>query len=326
MMAHAGNTRKAYASHVKAYVGFCIFFDFNPLPASDIALSQFLVFQSQTVNPSSLQTYMSGIRAFHLDHGFTWPHVSTRPVIFRTLQGLKRVCGAPAKPKLAITLEHLLKFREFLNFDDPNDVMWWGAALTAFFCALRKDNVTVEKASSWNSRANLTRGDFAPKYGWARVLEGPLWVRLRHSKTNQQGAKCHLIPLIPIRGSPLCPVSAVVRALGLQANLPANSAPFCQFSGGGESTPLTHGSFVRRFKVLVSSIGLDPNDYSGHSFRIGAATLSFSLTSKHELIKAHGDWASDAYLAYNRMSVQTRCLLPSLLALHAAKVACAFRA
>ena len=151
-------------------------------------------------------------------------------------------------------------------------------------------------------------------------------MRLRHSKTNQYGARCHHIPLMPIAGSPLCPVRAVVRALGLQANLPPNSPPFCSVSAEGAFSPLTHGAFVRRFKGLVTSIGLNPDDYSGHSFRIGAATLSFALTPRHELIKAHGDWASDAYLAYNRMTSQTRCLLPSLLALHAARIARNFRA
>ena len=74
----------------------------------------------------------------------------------------------------------------------------WGAALIAFFCALRRDTVTVEKASSWNRRAKLTRGDFAPKFGWARVFEGPPWVRLlRHSMTNQHAAKSE-VPLHPV--------------------------------------------------------------------------------------------------------------------------------
>ena len=124
------------------------------------------------------------------------------------------------------------------------------------------------------------------------VFEGPLWVRLRHSKTNQHGAECHFIPLIPIRGSPLCLVSAEVQALGLQANLPPDSAPFFSFSGGGESSPLTRGSFVRRFKELVSSIGLDPNVYSGHSFalvllHLGLASLPSMSLLKHLGIGRH---------------------------------------
>ena len=36
--------------------------------------------------------------------------------------------------------------------------------------------------------------------------------------------------------------------------------------------PLTKRAFVRKVKGLVTRAGLDANLYSGHSFRIGAAT------------------------------------------------------
>ena len=81
---------------------------------------------------------------------------------------------------------------------------------------------------------------------------------------------------------------------------------------------MTHSVFVRRFKVLITDIGLNPADYSGHSFRRGAATLGFTLTDRHELIKYLGDWRSDAYLGYNQMSsVESKCLLPELMAQYA---------
>ena len=83
---------------------------------------------------------------------------------------------------------------------------------------------------------------------------------------------------------------------------------------------MSHSVFVRRFKVLIKDIGLNPADYSGHSFRRGAATLGFTLTDRHELIKyfLRGDWRSrDAYLGYNQMSVESKCLLPELMAQYA---------
>ena len=319
------NTLKGYATHVRAYVAFCVRFGYEVLPASDSVLSQFYVFQSQTCTPDSLKTYTSGIRAFHLENGYPWPHVSTRILVHRTMLGIKRVFGAPAKPKLAVSLEHLLDMRIFLNFDDANDVMWWAAALVAFFLSLRKDNVTCEKENSWNARSNLCRGDFAPALGWERVMEGPLWVQIRSSKTNQSGMRVHYVPLIPIPGSPLCPVTAVVRAFSVHPDCGAAQPAFSTWTGGagagraraGRFSPMTHSVFVRRFKVLIKDIGLNPADYSGHSFRRGAATLGFTLTDRHELIKYLGDWRSDAYLGYNQMSVESKCLLPELMAQYA---------
>jgi len=238
------------------------------------------------------------------------------------MRGLKRVFGAGPKKKFAITLEILLAMRGHLDFSKPADVMWWAAALTAFFGCFRKDNVTVDKEISFNSSANLSRGDFAPQTGnWENVFEAPLWVRVRRSKTNQSRAKVHFVPLMPIPGSALCPVAAVVQAFALSPTNNADSAPFYSVNSAGEFQPLSHQIFVRRTKELIFSIGRNPDDYSGHSFRIGAATLSFSLTPRHELIKDLGDWASDAYLGYNRPDPQTKCLLPALMSLQAARVA-----
>ena len=318
--AYSASTQSGYASHIRAYLLFCLYFDFNPLPGSDVALSQFFVFQSQTVAPQSLQIYCAGIRSFHLDNGFPWLHISARPGPNRILRGLKRIYGVGAKPKLAITLEILAKMRNFLDFSDHNDVNWWAAALVCFFACLRKDNCTVEKESSFNSSANLCRGDFGPQLGWSRVLESALWVRIRRSKTNQVRARVHMVPLMPVRGSDLCPVTAVVHAFSFFPDTAPGAAPFTQRERNGAPSPLTHGSFVRKLKSLITYIGMSPDDYSGHSFRIGAATLSFQLTPKHELIKGLGDWASDAYLGYNRATLQTRCLLPTLMAMHASRI------
>ena len=93
--AFAENTNKGYASHIKSWLLFCLYFEFPSLPATDAGLAQYLVFQAQTVSPSSLQIYMCGIRSFHIDNGFTWPHVSSRPLVHRTMRGLKRFWGRP---------------------------------------------------------------------------------------------------------------------------------------------------------------------------------------------------------------------------------------
>ena len=156
-------------------------------------------------------------------------------------------------------------------------------------------------------------------------MEGPLWVQIRSSKTNQSGTRVHYVPLIPIPGSPLCPVTAVVRAFSVHPDCEATQPAFSTWTGGagaggaraGRFSPMTHSVFVRRFKVLIKDIGLNPADYSGHSFRRGAATLGFTLTDRHELIKYLGDWRSDAYLGYNQMSVESKCLLPELMAQYA---------
>ena len=63
---------------------------------------------------------------------------------------------------------------------------------------------------------------------------------------------------------------------------------------------------LSRLKSLIRSIGLNPDKYGGHSFRIGGTMLALSLTSDHSLMKWLVDWASSAYLGYNEIAVEQK--------------------
>ena len=53
-----------------------------------------------------------------------------------------------------------------------------------------------------------------------------------------------------------------------------------------------------RLKALLNAIGLDPEKWSGHSFRRGGASLLFRLGVDPLTIQACGDWSSDTFLRY----------------------------
>ena len=73
--------------------------------------------------------------------------------------------------------------------------------------------------------------------------------------------------------------------------------PFFQQQDG---KPLTKGSFVRQVKEVVTEAGLDAQLYSGHSFRIGAATSAARAGIQDSTIQALGRWSSAAFLVYVR--------------------------
>jgi len=52
----------------------------------------------------------------------------------------------------------------------------------------------------------------------------------------------------------------------------------------------------------VDHIGLDPKDFSTHSFRRGFATLAFQCDIPPEHIQLLGDWKSDANKCYLQLS------------------------
>ena len=142
--------------------------------------------------------------------------------------------------------------------------------------------------------------DFSPNKhmtrGHINVIEEGLLVSMEWSKTNQFRKRLVSIPLCAIPNSSFCPVDAYLK---MCATIPAplSSPAFVVPSPSGLVT-LTHFSYVRKLKSLIKQVGLDPSEFSGHSFRRGGATFAFASQVSPDLIKKHGDWLSDTYQKY----------------------------
>ena len=61
---------------------------------------------------------------------------------------------------------------------------------------------------------------------------------------------------------------------------------------------ITYPALQKKLKSLIVEIGLDPNEYSTHSFRRGGTTTAFKAKVPIVLIKAHGDWKTDRFQKY----------------------------
>ena len=59
---------------------------------------------------------------------------------------------------------------------------------------------------------------------------------------------------------------------------------------------------VKKLREALGSTGMDVSGYSGHSFRIGAATTAAAVGIEDSMIKTLGRWESTAYLLYVRVS------------------------
>ena len=64
--------------------------------------------------------------------------------------------------------------------------------------------------------------------------------------------------------------------------------------------PLLKAMFIKSFKDRISACcpGVNPADFSGHSFRIGCATWLAACGMDLGSIKNLGDWLSDCVLVY----------------------------
>ena len=74
-------------------------------------------------------------------------------------------------------------------------------------------------------------------------------------------------------------------------------------------TPLTYQKYQKFFTHCIRKIGLDPSEYSSHSFRRGGASLAFQLNIPSEIIQFTGDWQSDCYMRYLDIDFDSKCLV-----------------
>ena len=83
---------------------------------------------------------------------------------------------------------------------------------------------------------------------------------------------------------PICPLVAILSYMARRK--PGKGPLFC-FEDG---RPLTRERFVARIRKVLQQIGIDQSKYSGHSFRIGAATTAARSGIQDSLIKTLGRW------------------------------------
>lgn len=130
-------------------------------------------------------------------------------------------------------------------------------------------------------------------------------VRVKCSKTDPFRVGCDIY-LGRTEGS-VCPIRALGSYLALRGSA---EGPLFTFSDG---RPLTRQQLSSSVQSILSAAGYS-GVYSGHSFRIGAATTAAAQGIPDHLIKTLGRWSSDAYQIYIRTPVHSIVRVSSQLA------------
>ena len=95
--------------------------------------------------------------------------------------------------------------------------------------------------------------------------------------------------------SDLCPVAAILAYMAVR---PSSGGAFFVFRDGSY---LTRDRLVAAIRRALQSEGVDTRGYTGHSFRIGAATTAALAGIDDAVIKMLGRWESAAYQRYLRI-------------------------
>ena len=230
------------------------------------------------------------VRSLHVDHGVPDPLVNCLR-LQRLLTGIKRVQG-PASPRgLPITVDHLKVIQSSLDLSTRDHVMLWAACCLAFFGFLRAGEFTV--TSAFDPNTHMTVSDLQADY---LVNPSCFKVRIKCSKTDPFRVGCDIY--LGSGSGSLCPITALSSYLSLHGSAPG---PLFMFSDG---SPLTRQQLSSSLQSILHGAGYS-GSYSGHSFRIWAATTAAARGVPDHLLKTLGRWSSEAYQIYIRTPVSS---------------------
>lgn len=243
---------------------------------------------------STIKLYLSGIRFFYLKmKGFNpLENMSGQPspCLQTILNGVKKKQASThvKRTRLPITSSILCKICHLLHsglFDMFTSSLLEAACTAAFFGFLRCGEFTV--LSEINVNDCLLTQD-------VMCFENSVVLNLKQSKTDpfRKGVQIQLFKT----NTNVCPVSAIHKYLDLKAR--AFSRVPNPFFVTKEGSVLTRSYFVDKLKFLLCKLGYNPENYNGHSFRIGAATTAQEARIEDHVIKTLGRWSSNCYTTY----------------------------
>jgi len=181
--------------------------------------------------------------------------------------------------------------------------MLWMAFMTCFFGFLRSGEICLETNDLFDPARDLTfSGCWSRQPRRSQAPETP-------SKTFKDRPYSEGSDIFISRTyNELCPLSALLAWL-TQRESDARS-PLLYFQSG---VPLTRSTVVIHFKEALTTAGIDPMRFTGHSFWIGPATTAAKKGLSDSAIKRLGWWKSSAYQRYIKPSPSTLGTLASAL-------------
>ncbi len=289
----ADTTRATYNSGTQAFLYFTSHYQrlhpgCSPIPASEETLMLFATYLTCRLKPASIKVYLYAVRNFHVENGLPNP-LENCLQLQRLMRGIKRTYSSGPNHRLPITPTILRSFSCHLNFTYHDHLMIWAAMLLAFFGFLRSSELV-----------GLRMGDII----WQHEAFG---LAIRASKTDPF-RKGITISIAATQDTTLCPVQALQQYLACQSLGPG---PLFRFADG---SPLTKRSLNMLVKTLSQRVGITPDRYSTHSFRIGAATTAATAGLPDWKIRMLGRWLSDSYQIYIRTPPDQLQAVPALLA------------
>jgi hypothetical protein len=301
------STEDGRATARKTFLAWCGYYQRVPVPANEATMALYArSLADNNLTYGTIKNYITGVRVLHTEHGIRAPAYKGDYHFNRVMQGIKRELGNFAKQKLHITPQILLDMEKCIVKADRNERMFFAACLLAFYTLFRKSNFTAPTELGFVPTKHLCRRDVRMKGN------GTLEILSQWSKTNQFHERELVFPVAPAGCLELNAVAYVCAYFMSDSCAP--DAPAFRVKKANRFVPMTGRWFVKKLKNVLVRAGYDADNYSGHSFRAGGATWAFECGLNSDMIKLLGDWRSDTYLGYLRLTDVSKLEAARLLA------------
>ena len=297
------NTHKTYNTAQRQYVSFCIEYSRNICPASEDQLLAYIAhLNRRKLRHSTVSVYLSAVRSLHVSEGYPDPLKDSH----RLHQALKAIAleQSAQRRKQPITFKILSELQTYTNIENYDSYMMWAAINLGYFGALRASEYCITQLK-FDCKMNLCICDVKFEKE-SNVSPGNMSVFLKCSKNDQYSNGIKLV--IGCSGTDVC-ASCTVKNYLKRRSLLFGDQPHAPLFIFGNGDPLTRTLLNKHIKLIMSLLGTDCTQYSGHSLRAGAATDAARNGLSDWEIKVLGRWSSDAYQRYIRLPVEFKAVL-----------------
>lgn len=279
----------SYKNSINRYCQFHnIYYAHTPLlPVSTAQLAQFIALcHAQDYRPATITSYVSAIGYIHKIQGL--PNPADSFLIKKLLHGTRRSSCADKRHPFTLTqLQTLINTLPQVAESEYACILFKAMILTAFFALLRVGEFCLSRTG----RANLLTWDQVTFHRNNNKVTSALITMYHYKHSTGRPA---LIPLARQCPRHLCPIRALLR---YRKKSPLQSGPLFHDQRG---LPIPASQFRTVLKDCVIRSHLDPALYTGHSLRIGGATLAHLHKMPPESIRLLGRWRSQAFQRYIR--------------------------
>ena len=297
-------------TQLNSYLLFCDYCAFNPFRFSKQSYLAYLAFLSKSLSCyRSLVNYVNILKHINKSLGANFSFMHDYDA-FLTQRALRHIMGDSVRVTHPVTVDILLNVFQHFDWSNQLHICMHALFLLAFFFFLGISNlVPYALADCHSDSAYFLRCQDVSITASGAVL------RVYRTKTIQFKQRVLEIPLPFIPNYVLCPVTALNNYFCTVPTLPSSPLFIVSQDGSFRSLLVTH--FNRFFKACVTTVGLKPDNFSSRSFRQGGATFVVPT----EFIKAQGDWRSDAYLVYLKLSTKKKLDILQAISAHLSNLA-----